>query len=285
MLKHENSEDQTAAQVRVTPEELTAAVTILEARRQGTPDTLAIGDAVAELSLADMPEDILREVQTRRAREQKQLRFAAKKRKWTATLSLSLLCLMGLGIYSAMSSGSSDDTHPERGPLIPATTPFAMEPRILAFDPASPKHTIITLAEAPDGKTVYCSPDALYALAMCRNRQWGTEREIGQSPTDLTWPVVKHGRDLYVRGWIRQPLSKAAAKIADVQVFSTPRLPELGPAPQKVSFKLDLHTSGVGLGARRVNPDGNQTMNVKGDLALVFHEPRLTTRTYEKWQP
>lgn len=285
MLKHENPEEHPAAHVRVTPEELTAAVAALEARRQGIPDTLAIGDAVTELSLTNTPEDILREVQARREREQKQRRRTAIKRKWAASLSLSLFCLLGFGLYSAVGSGFSDDTHPEWGPLIPSTTPFAMEARVLALDPASPKHTITTLAEAPDGKTVDCSPDALNALARCRNRQWGTERGISQWPSELYWPVVKHGRDVFVRGWIRQRFSKEAAKIADVIVFNKPNLPELGPTPQQVTFKLDSHISGVGLGGQRVNPDSSQSVNGKGDLALVLYEPRLTTHTYEKWQP
>jgi len=288
MLKHENAQEaptQTAAQARVTPEELAAAVTALEARRQGTPDTPLISDAVTELSLTNTPEDILREVQARRERKIKQVRRTAIKRKWAATLSLALLGLTGLGIYSVVSSGSTDDTHPEWGQIIPATTPFALEPHVLALDPASPKHTIATLAEAPDGKTVYCSLDAINTIARCRNRQWGTERQISQWPSELIWPVVKHGRDVFVRGWIRQPLSKEAAEIADVPVFNTPHLPELGPTPQQVTFKLDSHISGVGLGGQRVNADGSPTFTAKGDLAFVFHEPRLTPHAYEKWQP
>lgn len=285
MLNQENAEEQTAATVCVTPEELVAAVADLEARKQGTPDALAIGDAVAELSLTHSPEDILREVQARRERENQRLRFAAKKRKWTATLSLSLLCLMGFGIYSAVSSGNSNDTHAEWGPLIPSSTPFAMESRILALDPASPRHTISTLAEVPEGETVYCSGGAIETAAMCRNRQWGTEREVAQTPTDLNWPIVKHGRDVFVRGWIKQPLSKEAAKISDVQVFNKPNFPLLGPSPQQVTFKLDMHISFVGLGGQMLNADGSPNTNGKGTFVFVFHNPRLTDHTYEKWSP
>lgn len=73
MLKHEDNpqaQPQTppssAAQVRVTPEELAAAVTALQIRKEGQPGTIAIGDAVEELGLDVTPEEVLAEVQARR---------------------------------------------------------------------------------------------------------------------------------------------------------------------------------------------------------------------------
>ena len=54
MLKHEDNSQTpfpSAAQVRVTPEELAAAITALQIRKEGQPGTIAIGDAVEELGL------------------------------------------------------------------------------------------------------------------------------------------------------------------------------------------------------------------------------------------
>ena len=69
MLKHEESPQTPplpAAQVRVTPEELAAAVTALQIRKEGQPGTIAIGDAVEELELDVTPNEVLAEVQARR---------------------------------------------------------------------------------------------------------------------------------------------------------------------------------------------------------------------------
>ena len=270
MLRHDQEEQ--AAQVRVTPEELTAAVAVLEARKQGASRTIAIGDAIEELSLDSSPEDIFREVQTRRECVRGRQRTAAWRRKWAISLAAFCFGFTGFVVYGEVSS-----QYPDSSQLVPAAVPFALEPRILALDPAAPRRTISTLAEAPDGKTVYCSVDAIETAAMSRNVQMGPQREISQPPAELNWPVVKYGKDLFVRGWVRMPLSKEAAKLADVEVFNRPNLPQLGPAPQQVSFKLDLHTSLVGLGGQRLRPDGT------GEF--TFHDPRLTSHTYEKWQP
>jgi hypothetical protein len=270
MLKHDQPEEQ-AAKVRVTPEELAAAVAALEARKQGASGTIAIGDAVDELSLDSSPEAILREVHARRESDRGRLRAASRRRKWAISLAASCFCFTGFVVY-----GEVSNHYPDSSQIIPAATPFALEPRMLALDPAAPRHTISTLAEAPDGRTVYCSVAAIETAAMSRNVQMGPQREISQPPAELNWPVVKYGKDLYVRGWVRMPLSREAAKLADVEVFNRPNLPQLGSDPQQVSFKLDLHTSLMGLGGQRLRPDGT------GEF--TFHDPRLTAHTYERWR-
>ena len=272
MLKQEINPEEQAAKVRVTPEELVAAVAALEARKQGASVTIAIGDAVDELSLDNSPEDILREVQARREGVRGRQRTASRRRKWVISLAASCFCFTGFVVY-----GEVSNHYPDSSQIIPAATPFALEPRILALDPAASRRTISTLAEAPDGKTIYCNADAIEAAAMSRNVQRGPQQEISQPPAELNWPVVKYGKDLYVRGWVRMPLSKEAAKLADVEVFNRPNLPQLGPDPQQVTFKLDLHTSGVGLGYQMLKPDGT------GEF--MFHDPRFTAHTYEKWRP
>jgi len=62
----------TASQTRVTPEELSQALTAIEARRQAEASRLAgtipISQVVSELNLDSTPEEILTEVQVQRAR-------------------------------------------------------------------------------------------------------------------------------------------------------------------------------------------------------------------------
>ena len=277
MLKYEDKQDGPslpAEQVHVTPEELATAVAMLESRRQGTSGTLTIGQAVEELSLEAVPGDILREVEAQREQIRKQQRTTSARRRWSFSLLFSLFCLMGFSIYSVTGSGPSIQDR-----MTPGTAPYNLESQILALDSKSGKPTLSTLAEAPSDQTLYCSAGAIEVAAMSRNAQMGLEpqRGISQRTADINWPIVKHGKDFYVRGWVLIPLSKEAARLTDVEVFNKPSLPQLGSHPQQVTFKLDLHTSLVGLEYQRLRPSGI------GEF--VFHNPRLTVHTYEKWQP
>ena len=270
MLKHENAPQaqpqapsQCAAQVRVTPEELAAAVTALQIRKEGQPGTIAISDAVEELGLDGSPEEILKEVEAQRRSAHKRLSFTSRKRKWLAGLSLSLLCFSGFGIYSATSTGAFDDSG-----LTPGTQPYNLEPHTLAVVSAAPKPIVFTLAEAPEGKTLYCTPYDIEMEAASRNAQ-EPRPNVSQPVTEMNWPVVKYGKDLYVRGWVRMPFSKEAAKISVVEVFNKPALLA---NPQQVTLKLN---GWAGLGYQRLEPDGAGV--------FVFHNPRLTAHAYEKW--
>ncbi len=256
-----------AAQVRVTPEELAAALSHLEAGSAGRDGKIAIGKAVEELSLDAAPEDILRAVEAAR---QQTARRRRSRRRGLAALFAGMAIISGFGVY-----GQVTNHYPDSSQLVPASTPFAMELRILALNPGPTQQTVSTLAEVPDGKTVYCSVDALGMAAMSRNVQMGPLREPSQPPAQLQWPVVKYGRDLYVRGWVRMPLSKQAAKLSDIEVFNTPRTPQLGASPQQVTFRLDSKTAQVGLAYQRLSADGTGR--------FTFHEPQVTEHTYEKW--
>lgn len=266
MLNHGQPEEQTAAQVRVTPEELAAALSHLDAGRAGQDGKIAIGKAVEELSLDATPEEVLRAVEAAR---QQGVRRRRNRRRGLAALFMGLAIVSGFGVYGQVSNHYPDDSQ-----IVPASSPFAMEPRILALDPAPSRQTVSTLAEVPDGKTVYCSVDAIDRAAMSRNVQMGPQREISQQITELNWPVVKYGRDLYVRGWIRMPLSKQAAKLSDnVEVFNTPKMPQLGAAPQQVTFRIDRE----GLAYQRLNADGTGR--------FTLHSLQVTAHTYENWRP
>lgn len=71
MLQSEPEKIKTpAAQVRVTPQELAAALARLEARQGGLDGTIPLGDAVQELGLNATPEELLREIEAGRAQQQ-----------------------------------------------------------------------------------------------------------------------------------------------------------------------------------------------------------------------
>ncbi len=273
MLKHQDiSQAQpqmpspSAAKVRVTPEELAAAITALQIRKEGQPGTIAIGEAVEELGLDVTPEEVLAEVQ---AWQQATPQRARRQRGRSFVLALGIA-----GVLLGFTINTGILTQPQANQIVAGTEPFQVEPHLLALTPASPQPMVTTLAEAPEDKTLYCSPYDIEVAAMSRNAQ-EAQRYISQPITEMNWPVVKRGKNIYLRGWIRLPLSKAAAKLSDLEVFNKPSVPQLGMTPQQVTLKLDLQTSEVGLGYQKMNPDGTGV--------FVFHNPRLTAHSYEKW--
>ena len=267
MLKHENltetqPQNPPAAQVRVTPEELAAAITALQIRKEGQPGTIAIGDAVEELGLDVTPEEVLAEVRARQVTPSR--KRLIRGRRFILALGVAGI-LLGIGVNSGML------TQAQSSQLVPGTDPYHVEPSILALNPALPKPVVTTLAEAPDGKTVYCSVRGISVAETSRYTQ-EAQPEVNDAVTEMNWPVVKYGKDLYVRGWTRLPLSKEAAKIASVEIFNKPNLPQIGPNPQQVTVRLD---GWAGPAYQRLSPDGTGV--------FVFHNPRLTTHVYEKW--
>jgi ABC-type Na+ efflux pump permease subunit len=79
MLKHETetvpeyqSPSQPAEHVRVTPEELAAAIASVEARKEQLAGTISLGDAVNELNLSATPEELLAAVEAKRRAVQQQ---------------------------------------------------------------------------------------------------------------------------------------------------------------------------------------------------------------------
>lgn len=197
MLKHEDNpqaQPQTppssAAQVRVTPEELAAAVTALQIRKEGQPGTIAIGDAVEELGLDVTPEEVLAEVQARRTRQE----HTGKRLSTTKFFGLTLIAgvaLIGLTAWSISSSeqGISTSNAPVAVPVV-APTHILAEPNLIVGD-ASGK--IMMLSEARDNQPVRCT--------LVNS---STPEFIQYFPSDSvnSWTLIKHGNKIYVHGWI-----------------------------------------------------------------------------------
>ena len=201
MLKHEDApqaapQTPPAAKVRVTPEELAAAVTALQIRKEGQPGTIAIGDAVEELGLDVTPEEVLAEVQARRQAKPKQLRSRAWDR---AVLALGLggialwgsFCLMPTYPFEDASTISSNMTTVTGVPSgETASTRIKVAPNLMVGD-ASGK--VMMLSEAKDNQPVRCT--------LVNS---STPEFIQYFPNDSgdSWTLIKHGDKLYVRGWI-----------------------------------------------------------------------------------
>jgi hypothetical protein len=95
MLQHERVQEQTAApaaKVAVSAEELAEALSALESRRDKSvpAGSITLGEAVSELSLSYTPEELLAEVQARRAQT-----AVPRRKQWMATRWLMAAALTG----------------------------------------------------------------------------------------------------------------------------------------------------------------------------------------------
>ncbi len=189
MLKHEDvpqTQAQTlsssAAQVRVTPEELAAAVTALQLRKEGSPGTIAIGDAVEELGLDVSPEEVLAEVQSRR-------KAKPKRRRDYRALACAVVCAAPL-VFGALVSLS-----------VPPAQPLQIDPQQLKVLDHSSRQVLAS--EVRNDQVFHC-------------------RLVGETPSaadyfsntgNPAWTLVKHDGKIYVRGWI----PKVSDKVLDVE--------------------------------------------------------------------
>ena len=211
MLKHEQPEgrveEQPAAQVRVTPEELATAIARLEARRAGADGKIAIGDAVTELSLDATPEEVLAEVRAGQSQPQ------AGKPKRLSLRERAGLVLAGGAVLLALTGWFQSSVRPASGP---AAAPFvgsssaaeadrhiSLDPNLLVGDRTG---KLVLLSEVGDNQPVHS------------NYSGGGFQQY--SPGHGTkWTLIKHGGKVYVRGWIRKMSPAALAQDgADVSV-------------------------------------------------------------------
>ena len=209
MLSHEQPEEQAkeplAAQVRVTPEELAAAVARLEARRAGVDGKIAIGDAVSELSLDATPEEVLAEVRA----GQRQLQAVKPRRSFSlrrrlavyfaaGTLALGITALVGVRTAvtapspESMSVSQADNLSPQPAPA----QHISLDPNLLVGDRAG---KMVLLSEVGDNQPVH-------------SNYYGGGFQQYSPGQGTKWTLIKHGGKVYVRGRILKMSPAALAQ-------------------------------------------------------------------------
>jgi len=195
MLNHEQPQEQLqppAAQVRVTPEELAAAIARLEARRAGADGKIAIGDAVTELSLDATPEEVLAEVQAGQNQPQ-----AVKPRR-----SLSLRQRLSLYAAAVLVSVGMTALWARETVIAPADTAVSTTNPVINYGPP-PQHILLApnlLVGDRTGKMVLLSEVGDNQPVHCSYGGGGFQRYSSGNGTQ--WTLIKHGGKTYVRGWI-----------------------------------------------------------------------------------
>ncbi len=206
MLKHEDTSytpPKSAAQVRVTPEELAAAVTALQIRKEGQPGTIAIGDAVEELGLDVTPEEVLAEVQARRQTIPRKRRSKLWDRLVVAlgVSGILLWCSFFVVDYSSGSPSYNEQTVPTASysstfSVTPPPVHLTCSPSLVVAD-ASGK--LVMLSEVGDNQPVTC---ALNGNSL--------EQATGMEPN--RWTLIKHDGKVYLRGWMARTSTSVLEK-------------------------------------------------------------------------
>ncbi len=176
MLKqteHTETPATNAASVRVTPEELAAALAHLDAGRDGQDGKIAIGRAVEELSLDAAPEDILRAVEA--ARQQGARRRRSRRRRLAALLA-GLVAVGGLG-----------------------TAKWALSPRPApAASIAAPVRTLSALGN--EQQAYVDTPGLIQAI----HGAPAAQGKIYPDRTGIRWGIIKHDGKVYVQAYSLQ---------------------------------------------------------------------------------
>ncbi len=272
MLNHEQPPESLsppAAQVRVTPEELAAALARLEARRAGADGKIAIGDAVSELSLDATPEEVLAEVRAGQSQPQ------AVKPRSPVSLGQRLYfvaAILTVGI-TALWAGTTTVTPADMAastpnPVIsydaPLEKPHSQQSPVQTFQHISVDSTLLVsdmsdkmllLSEIGNNQPVHCGYNDITF----------TERYPGNS--GLPFTLIKHGGKLYVRGWIIK--MSPAVLVRDGALIQACRDTNY-PVPITVALdKFDIETSS--------NFESPQSSTI---FAKKVH---LDGHAYEKW--
>ena len=207
----EELNEQAAAKVRVTPEELAAAISRIEARkdadqRQGD-GTIPIGDAVQQLGLEATPEEVLAEVQVSR-------RLAGPKGK-RSSIAQRLVLALGLGgVLLGLALDVNGLQQMDSQQWIPPAS-VRINPQFISISPnllvSDASGKLVTFSSVKDDQPVQCS--LLESNNHLRFYQWTPS----SSPQNL-WTLIKHNGHIYVRGWIAST-SPDVLETSGVDVF------------------------------------------------------------------
>jgi len=257
MLKQDQIEEQ-AAGVRVTPEELAAAISRIEARKDAeqrqVDGTIPIGEAVQQLGLEATPEEVLAEVRAGRQRQ-------TMTRKRLPPIAGRLVLALGLsGIMLGLALGgnglSQMHSHVSAGQSSVSNDTdlrhISLDPNLRVTDTTG---KIFMISEVGDNQPVQCDFDT----GNSRFKSLGDGRLFH-------WTLIKHNGKVYVRGRIVRMSPKVMQTDGALVGVDQTAPPYVVP----VTLPMD---------GFEVHSSGNEQEQF---YALNIH---LDEHAYEKWQP
>lgn len=249
-----------AAQVRVTTKELADAMASLQARKEAAArrmeGSIPIGEAIQELQLDATPEELLAEVQALRERPAE-----SSHRRSRAGLAgrsaIALLVLVG-GLWMVRGLRvAAPETPPAPTVSMPSLLTISAPAATLVQDNSGPTPVLRTLGEVQNERPVLSSLSQTEASVAF----------VNFSNPALTWTLIKHDGQIYVRGWMPN-MSRQAMAAGDVEIFSHKADVVPGNAPIPVTLRLDRLRCLPGHG---------------DDTAIVAHAVKPDTHFREAW--
>ena len=271
MLKHEENTQSSAqppsppaAEVRVTPEELAAAITRLEAKKDAhlrqADGTVAIGDVVEQLGLNATPEEILAEVEAERAKQTTRQGKRFPQRGRLRILFAIGAVLVGLGVSRGISPYFAGNIIPSDAtqttinsqffPTAPQPLRILVNPDLLVGDAFG---KLVLLSEVGDNQPVHCTYNN------------GRFQQYRPDFASATWTLAKHGGQLYVRGW----LLKMSPKVLQTEGADVSAVKD-----SEFTVPITLPLKGVSV-----------LEGAGGDTKFHALNIHLDKHAYEKWNP
>ena len=214
MLQHEQLGEERAAEVRVTAEDLAAALTSLEVRKagiDGRPDTIALGDAIRQLDLDATPEELLAEVQALQSarRRLRELNARARARRW---VQVSIFFALAVVVYFVAFLAART----------PAEPPLALTPAPTVHVEAREPYPL--LSAVPVGEVVGVDFNTLVKLANGKApadlRVDARVDEINLPPDGRIWKIRKTAYSIVVQAWADQQSALQLANGSPGRVWS-----------------------------------------------------------------
>jgi hypothetical protein len=233
----------TAADERVTAQELSTAIRAVEQRRRESSErrtnTLTLGEAIEHLSLDATPEELLAEVEQQRrlaavARRRGSLRPKRLPQRWLcwpAGVAVALVWF-GANFVSVRQEHHRRTAHPVLATSTPRSAPSDIPVTVPGPDG---RPAVVTLAEVPEGQAALVSSAALPRLM----RVEPAVHEVLRS--DLYWTLVRYGGRVYVRGYLDTTAARRAALIGPFSLRNeSPQVDGNGrPLSPSVTLPLD----------------------------------------------
>lgn len=280
MLKHQEdpeiSPPISAPQARVTPAELSEALAAIESRKQAEASRLAgtipIAQAVSELNLDSSPEEIWAEVQTSRAKTQAEQAQAAAAEAARQDRERQQRAAQAASVPQFVAPRPR--SRPRRGiriflPLLGIWTVFhfGIIPNIFSHHKAVLPGQTAPLSQISDGTEAYASSAALMQLSEGKPL---TSILVDKNQGDNTWPLLKRGGHVYLRGYILQTPSLKTVAGDPLNVYNDDNSGELS---HKGTSAITLRVDGVPLQKSNGNDDFSEV------TVPQFQPDPLTTLT------
>lgn len=314
MQEHQESQGEVvtpAAQTRVKTEELAHALAAIEARRQDEAcrmaDTVALGDAVRDLQLDVTPEEILAEVQTQRARQQK--RVVTEQTRPSETwpvfgMTAKILCAI-IGAFLFLAWAISPVPHPQSvvpisSPLVAVTPPAPVNLIPPVYEPIptllQTNQERLTefyrsgrpLVDLPDNLAFTC--DVIAGRDILRDslpqNNFMPHRPF---PGRIGWTFIKRQGQMYVRGWVPKRYTQSIESAALVHVYNSLTAYDLGRQPRPITLRVDGMTfREMYICTEPAGVDGYKKFDVHspmtGSSQFTASHVHLDSHAWEKWQ-